>query len=102
MATAAIRKKLHDYITAVDDKQIKAIYTILKDKIVSESFDWANDKEFVAELDERVRRYEAGIDKGHTWGELEASIAEMKKKPAAKWLNDRYFSPTTQSSKGDS
>jgi len=36
--------------------------------------DWADDKEFVAELDERVRRYEAGLDKAYTWNELETSI----------------------------
>jgi hypothetical protein len=83
MTTAAIRERLHDYISAADDKQIKAIYTILEDKIVNEPFDWSKDEEFVAELDERVRRYEAGIDKGHTWEELEASIAEMKKKRSA-------------------
>ena len=64
MTTAAIREKLHDYIKVADDKQIKAIYTIIKDKIVSEHYNWANDEEFVAELDERVSRYEAGIDKG--------------------------------------
>ena len=84
MTVTAIRKKLHEYISAADDKQIKAIYTILEDKIVNEPYDWSKDKEFVAELDEHVRRYDAGIDKGHTWEELEASIAEMKKKRAAK------------------
>ena len=84
MTVTAIRERLHEYINAADDKQIKAIYTILEDKIVHEPYDWSKDKEFVAELDERVRRYEAGIDKGHTWEELEASIAEMKKKRATK------------------
>jgi hypothetical protein len=46
--------------------------------------DWSEDEDFVAELDERVRRYEAGIDQGYTWEELEASIEELKKKRAAK------------------
>jgi len=84
MTVTAIREKLHEYINTADDKQIQAIYNIFEDQIVSEPYDWSKDKEFVAELDERVRRYEAGIDKGHTWEELEATIAERKKKRAAK------------------
>ena len=84
MTVTAIREKLHDYINTADDKQIQAIYNIFEDQIVNEPYDWSKDKEFVAELDERVRRYEAGIDKGCTWDQLEASIAEMKKKRATK------------------
>lgn len=84
MTVTVIREKLHEYIDAADDKQIKAIFTILEEKIINEPYDWSKDKEFVAELDERVRRYEAGIDKGYTWEELEASIAEKKKKRAAR------------------
>jgi hypothetical protein len=30
----------------------------------AEYCDWAEDKDFVAELNERVRRYEEGIDRG--------------------------------------
>jgi len=83
MTTTAIREKLHDFIDVADDKKIEAIYTLLQEQI-SPVVDWSEDAEFVAELDERVRRYEAGIDKGYTWDELEASIAELKKKRAAK------------------
>jgi hypothetical protein len=46
----------------------------------AEYCDWAEDKDFVAELNERVRRYEAGIDRGHTWEDLELSIKQLKKK----------------------
>ena len=83
MTVAAIREKLFDYIKVADDKKIKAIYTLLEDQMVKE-YDWSQDEDFVAELDERVRRYEAGIDRGYTWDEVEASIVEMKKKRAAK------------------
>ena len=79
MTVTAIREKLHDYISSADDKQIKAIYTILEDKIVNEPYDWSRDKEFVAELDERVRRYEAGIDKGYTLDEVKAYFEELRK-----------------------
>ena len=83
MTTAAIRERLYDYIRVADDKKIKAIYALLEDQVVPFS-DWSEDKVFVAELDERVRRYETGLDKGHTWDELEAVIAELKSKRAAK------------------
>lgn len=84
MTTTAIREKLHDYISIADDKEIKAIYTILEDRIDHEHYDWSKDEDFVAELDERVRRWEDGTDRGHTWDEVKASIEELKHKRAAK------------------
>jgi hypothetical protein len=48
------------------------------------TIDWSEDKDFVAELDERVRRYESGIDRAYTWDELEKSIADLKKKRSNK------------------
>ena len=83
MTTAAIRKRLHGYIDVADDKQIKNIFALFEDQMAPKA-NWWQDKEFVAELDERVRRYEEGIDKGHSWEEVEASITEMKKKRAEK------------------
>lgn len=83
MTTTAIREKLYDYIRVADDKEVKAIYALLEDQMAPAA-DWSEDEEFVAELDERVRRYEAGIDRAYTWDELEASIIEQKKKRAKK------------------
>lgn len=83
MTTAAIRERLYDYIRDADDKKIEAIYTLLGDQ-VNETAHWSEDKVFVADLDERVKRYEEGTDQGYTWDELEASIAELKKQRKAK------------------
>ena len=83
MTTTAIRELLYDYIRVADDKKVKAIYALLENQITP-AVDWSEDEEFVAELDERVRRYEAGIDRGYTWDELEASIEELRKKRAKK------------------
>ena len=83
MTTTAIREKLYEYIKDADDQKIKNLYSIFEDQMAP-ARDWSEDKDFVAELDERVRRYEAGIDKAYTWDELEESIAELKKKRTAK------------------
>ena len=78
MTTAAIRIKLQDYIRVADDKKIKAIYTLLEEQIAP-AVDWSEDEEFMAELDERVRRYEAGIDPAFSIEEAKSSLQEMKK-----------------------
>ena len=41
--------------------------------------DWSDDEEFVAELDERVRRWEEGIDKGVSMGQVKAGLERLKK-----------------------
>jgi hypothetical protein len=78
MTTAVIRERLYDYIRVADDKKIEAIYTLLEDQIVP-GYHWSEDEEFVAELDERVRRYEAGIDPAFSIEEAKSSLNEMKK-----------------------
>jgi hypothetical protein len=83
MTTTAIREKLYDYIRVADDKKIKAIYALLEDQVIPQ-VDWSQDKDFVAELDERVKRYKEGIDRGHTWDELETAVEALKKKRSAK------------------
>lgn len=83
MTVAAIRERLYDYIRVADDKKIEAIYNLLEDQIAP-SYDWSKDEKFVAELDERVKRYKDGTDRAYTWEELETAIEERKKKRAAK------------------
>jgi hypothetical protein len=83
MTTAAIREKLHDYINVADDDKVKAIYTLVEEQILP-GHHWASEEEFVADMDERVRRYDERIDKGYSWAEVEASIEELKKSRAGK------------------
>jgi hypothetical protein len=83
MTIAAIREKLHDYINVADDDKVKAIYTLVENQIVP-GHHWASEEEFEADMDERVRRYDEGIDNGYSWAEVEASIAELKKGRAGK------------------
>jgi hypothetical protein len=78
MTTAAIREKLFGYIKEADDDKIKNIYEIFEDQMAP-AVDWSEDEEFVAELDERYRRWEQGIDKGISMDEVKASLAQLKK-----------------------
>jgi hypothetical protein len=77
MTTTAIRERLYDYIRVADDKKVKSIYALLEDQMVPR-YEWSEDEEFVAELDERVRRYEAGIDPAFSIEEAKSSLNEMK------------------------
>ena len=90
MTTTAIRERLYDYIRVADDKKIKAIYTLLEDQVIPQ-VDWSLDEAVVAELDERVKRYNEGVDRGHTWDELEAEIELLKKKRSVKWAILFYY-----------
>jgi len=78
MTTAKMRVRLYDYVRMADDKQIKNIYALFEDQMAPAA-DWSEDEDFVAELDERVRRYEAGIDPAFSVEEAKSSLNEMKK-----------------------
>jgi hypothetical protein len=82
MTIAAIREKLHDYINIADDDKVKAIYTLLEGQIVP-GYHWASEEEFVTDMDERVRRYDEGIDKGVSLEELERNIELRKRQRSA-------------------
>lgn len=73
MTTIAIREKLYDYIRVADDEKIKNIYLLFEDQMAP-AVDWSEDEEFVAELNERVRRWEEGIDKGVSMDEVKAEL----------------------------
>ena len=77
MTIAAIKEKLHNYTSEADDEKIKNIYNIFEDQMAP-AVDWSEDKEFIAELDERVRRYEEGIDPAYTLEESKALLEKFK------------------------
>ncbi|TFF34845.1 hypothetical protein [Mucilaginibacter psychrotolerans] len=83
MTTTAIRERLYEYIRDADDKKVEALYVILEGEIV-QGYDWSEDKEFVAELDEEYKRYEDGVDKGITLEELEVSLELNRKQRGGK------------------
>jgi hypothetical protein len=78
MTTTAIREKLHNYISMADDEKIKNIYSLFEDQM-SPAVDWSEDEKFVAELNERVRRWEEGIDRGVSIEEVKAELERLNK-----------------------
>lgn len=77
MTTTAIRERLHTYIREADDDKIKNIYDLFEDQM-SPAGDWSEDEEFVTELNERVRRWEDGLDKGVPITEVKATLERLK------------------------
>ena len=79
MTVTAIREKLHDYISNADDDQIKGLYEIFEDQIEL-GYDWSTDKDFVAELNDPVKKWEDGSESGMTIEQAKLSLQEMKKR----------------------
>jgi len=77
MTITTIREKLQDYIKTADDKKIKAIFTLVENDMQKE-VEWWENKEFVEELNERVKRYEDGTDKGFTFEEVKEELIKRK------------------------
>lgn len=82
MTTTAIRERLYDYIRVADDKKVAAIYTLLEDQMVP-AVDWAEDKDCMAELNDRVKRWEDGIDATFSLAEVKAELELLDKKRAS-------------------
>jgi plasmid stabilization system protein ParE len=58
MPTTDIRQKLHHFIDSIEDKRIKAIYTLFENEIEQEGFEYTD--AFKAELDKRYAYYKNG------------------------------------------
>ena len=69
MGTAEIRERLHEYIRFADDNKVAAIYTMVSDEIEDELDLW-QDKNFLNELNERLKEYENGKVAGSSWEEI--------------------------------
>lgn len=76
MTITTIREKLHDFIDTADEEKLKAIYTLVGNDPLY--YDWADDKDFVAELDDRLDKLNSGEDPGRTWNDIETSLAQLK------------------------
>ncbi|MDP3642803.1 MAG: hypothetical protein Q8S54_06375 [Bacteroidota bacterium] len=75
MNTAAIRKKLHEYIRSADDKKIKAIYTIVGGDI-DQVNEWWQDNRLIAEIKQRSSDLKSGKDEGISWTEFKKELTK--------------------------
>lgn len=69
MGTDVIRERLHEYIRFADDKKVEAIYTMVASEIEEELNLWEN-KDFLNELNDRLKEYESGNAETLSWEEL--------------------------------
>lgn len=83
MSTAAIRKKLHQYIDIADEKKLKAIFTMVEDEIEETSVFWS-DPSFINELKRRERSYLNGSGKIISQKTSAARIKSLLQKVNAK------------------
>lgn len=79
ITTTAIRERLYDYIRMADDKKIVAIYTLLEDQMAP-AVGWAEGEDCMAELNDRVKRWEDGIDATFSLAEVKAELELLDKK----------------------
>jgi hypothetical protein len=79
MTTAAIREKLHGFINTADDEHVKAVYSIFEDEIAEKCDPW-EDEAFVKEMDQRIKDFESGKDKGVSWEEVKLK-ARLRRQP---------------------
>jgi hypothetical protein len=77
MDTLTIRQKLYEYISKADDKKVKAIYTIIESDL-NEFYEWWNDKDLIAELDQRSADLKSGKDKGQSWEGVKKQLLKSK------------------------
>lgn len=80
MRTATkLDKQINDYLLQLNDKQKKAVLTVVK-TFAEEQEDevWGNSA-FIAELDRRTTEYESGNAKVFTLDELEARVRKAHK-----------------------
>ncbi len=77
MKTTAIRQRLHQFIETVEEKKVKAIYTLFENEITQD--EWEYSDEFKAELDKRYAHYKNG-GKMVNAAEADKEIKELLKK----------------------
>ncbi|HLG35293.1 MAG TPA: addiction module protein [Bacteroidia bacterium] len=71
MTLVQLRKKLHGFIDAAEEKKLKALYVIVEDDIASGSLLTAEQK---AELDKRLDEYLKNTGTNYSWDEAVKKI----------------------------
>jgi hypothetical protein len=78
MATTTIRKKLITYLAGVDEKKIKAVYTLFEEDIErTEVFKLS--KQQLSVIEERRKRHKNGRDGSVSWKAAHKAIRSKRK-----------------------
>lgn len=78
MTVAVIREKLKSYVDDVDDKKVKALYTLLQDDI-EDNAGFVFSKEQMQILEEEDKLHTAGKTPSYSWEEAKEVIRGKKK-----------------------
>ncbi len=77
MTISAIRKKLKTYVDGVDDKKVKALYTLLQDEI-EHSDGFSLSEEHLRILDKEHALHLSGQTKSYSWEDAKEIIRGKK------------------------
>lgn len=77
MTISAIRKKLKTYVDGVDDKKVKALYTLLQDEI-EDSDGFSLSEEHLRILDNEHALHLSGKTKSYSWEDAKEIIRGKK------------------------
>lgn len=77
MTTAAIRKKLIDYIAEADEQKVKGLYLLVEDDIQNAA-SFKLSKKQISFLEEERKEYISGKGKSYSWEEAKQLIRKNR------------------------
>jgi phosphatidylinositol kinase/protein kinase (PI-3 family) len=78
-AATKLDKQINDYLIQLNDKQKKAVLTVVKTFVEEQENELWEDSAFIAELDRRTEEYEGGKAKVLSLDELETRVRKAHK-----------------------
>lgn len=72
-------KQINEYLIQLNNKQKKAVLTVVKTFVEEQGNELWEDSAFIADLDRRTAEYESGKVKGITLDELETRVRKAYK-----------------------
>lgn len=78
-AVTKLDKQINDYLIRLNDKQKRAVLTVIKNFVEDQENELWEDSAFIAELDRRAAELENGKVKGLTLEELEMKVRKAYK-----------------------
>ena len=85
MNNKEVKEKLHQYIDNATDEELEEMLSIVEEDTVEYGVEvknetWHEDKQFVKDMEQGVKDFETGKDKGIPWEEVHTKALERIKK----------------------